>query len=236
MSKFIKHIPCPRCGSKDNLAEYSDHYFCFGCKYNKPKNDLKSIRNKLKVKEVLEETNLQLQTTFELPTVAKQWLFKYGITPQEIEEFNFSWDESKSLLILINHPNFWQGRVFNDSFPTKYRNTGSKPLTYYGFADTIVLVEDVLSAVKIARLSPQVCACPLFGSSVPDEWVRTLSERFKIVKIWLDRDKASNAVKIMRSFRSRGIESDVVVTPNDPKEYSTQEIHDFLKLKKEEND
>jgi len=30
--KFLKHEPCPECGSKDNLARYEDgHGFCFGC-------------------------------------------------------------------------------------------------------------------------------------------------------------------------------------------------------------
>ena len=29
-SKFIQHEPCPKCGSQDNLARYSDgHAFCF---------------------------------------------------------------------------------------------------------------------------------------------------------------------------------------------------------------
>lgn len=31
-SKFIKHIPCENCGSKDNNSMYDDgHQYCFGC-------------------------------------------------------------------------------------------------------------------------------------------------------------------------------------------------------------
>ncbi len=30
--EFIRHDACEKCGSKDNLAVYSDHTFCFGCK------------------------------------------------------------------------------------------------------------------------------------------------------------------------------------------------------------
>ena len=31
-SEFIRHEPCPSCGSRDNLARYDDgHGFCFGC-------------------------------------------------------------------------------------------------------------------------------------------------------------------------------------------------------------
>ena len=32
-STFIRHDPCPSCGSKDNLAVYDTHSFCFGCEY-----------------------------------------------------------------------------------------------------------------------------------------------------------------------------------------------------------
>jgi twinkle protein len=33
-SVFVRHEPCPECGSKDNLSRYSDGgAFCFGCKY-----------------------------------------------------------------------------------------------------------------------------------------------------------------------------------------------------------
>jgi twinkle protein len=33
-SKFLNHEPCPKCGSKDNLARYEDgHGYCFGCDY-----------------------------------------------------------------------------------------------------------------------------------------------------------------------------------------------------------
>ena len=32
-SEFIEHTNCPSCGSRDNLAVYSDHKFCFGCNH-----------------------------------------------------------------------------------------------------------------------------------------------------------------------------------------------------------
>lgn len=33
-SEFVQHEPCPKCGSRDNLARYTDgHGYCFGCKY-----------------------------------------------------------------------------------------------------------------------------------------------------------------------------------------------------------
>ena len=33
-STCVSHEPCPECGSRDNLARYSDgHGYCFGCGY-----------------------------------------------------------------------------------------------------------------------------------------------------------------------------------------------------------
>lgn len=39
-SSFIRKEPCPECGSRDNLARYSDgHAFCFGCDHYEPPTD-----------------------------------------------------------------------------------------------------------------------------------------------------------------------------------------------------
>lgn len=39
-SEFLKHEPCPKCGSSDNLARYTDgHAYCFGCEYYEPSTD-----------------------------------------------------------------------------------------------------------------------------------------------------------------------------------------------------
>lgn len=36
-SEFLRHEPCPKCGSRDNLARYTDgHAYCFGCNYYEP--------------------------------------------------------------------------------------------------------------------------------------------------------------------------------------------------------
>lgn len=36
-AEFVGHEPCPECGSRDNLARYSDgHGFCFGCEHYEP--------------------------------------------------------------------------------------------------------------------------------------------------------------------------------------------------------
>lgn len=232
MSKFIKHLPCPKCGSKDNLGEYDDHFFCFGCKYTKLKNDLESIKTRLKARDNIKDPSQVIDITIDssIPKEAMQWILKYGITQQEITENNIGWNEDGKMLVLLKTPTYWQARTFHNKF-RKYDTLGTKPLTIYGQGDTLVCVEDILSAIKIARLSPKFCALPLLGSSLADSWIPELTTRFKSIVIWLDRDKAINAIKIARNLKQRGINSSVVVSPLDPKEYTKGELSEWLKNK-----
>lgn len=231
MSHFIQHLPCPRCGSKDNLAEYDDHLFCFGCKYTKQKNDLQSIRKRLSNPVSNQNSDdINIESSLDIPVKVKQWLFKYGITPNEIKDFNITYNNSHELLILLQTPSYWQARTFGNQ-KVKYLSKGKKPLTFYGWSDKLVCVEDVLSAIKISRLTPEWCATPLLGSSISEETIQELSGKFSSVVIWLDRDKAVNAVKIARNLKQRGFNASVVISPLDPKEYTKGELIEWLKNK-----
>lgn len=55
-SKFLHHAPCENCGSRDNVAVYDDHSYCFGChNYKKDNNELpKAIVRKDKVFKMVE--------------------------------------------------------------------------------------------------------------------------------------------------------------------------------------
>ena len=233
MTQFIRHMPCPKCGSKDNLAEYDDHFFCFGCKYTKHKDDIKSIRERVESRTSLLNVDNSVSApslTYDIPKEPKQWLLKYGITNDEITDSKIGWDMKNQLLVLLNLPTYWQGRSFMKGRP-KYSSYGKKPLTYYGMSDTIVCVEDVLSAIKIARLSPSYCATPLLGCSMTRDTIQTLSKRFKMVVLWLDRDKAKEAIRISREFKQRGIPTRIVISPEDPKEYTKEELTEWLNFK-----
>ena len=144
--------------------------------------------------------------------------------------YHLGWNNSQELLVLVNTPTYFQGRNFKD-YGVKYVSRGKKPLLFYGLGDTIVCVEDVLSAIKISKANKSICSTPLLGSSMPLELIQTISERFKKVLVWLDRDKAIEAVKMARNLKQKGIEAEVIVTPNDPKEYSIGEINEWLRNK-----
>jgi hypothetical protein len=228
MSKFLRHLPCPKCRSKDNLGEYDDHFYCFGCQYYKTKQDLESLRSRLKEKRPSNVvTTSVLHTTEELPQVAMKWLLSYGITLNEIVKYNFQWCTDNGTLILLNTGSYWQGRSFK-SYGPKYLSHGPKPLTVYGKSATIILTEDILSAIKVSR-NQLVCSAPLLGSSLASNFEEELVNNYQTVYVWLDRDKAKNAIKIKNRLKSLGLESKAIITNLDPKEYNNKEIEQWLK-------
>ena len=228
MSSFIRHLPCKSCGSRDNLGEYTDHFWCFGCGFYEEKTDLMSLRERLagtNYKPVYMES---LAFTKHIPKKAMKWLLQNRINLKEIEEYNILWCQDNETLILVHTDEYWQGRHFGN-YGIKYLSKGRKPLTIYGDSDIIILVEDVLSAIKIARLSPEYCAMPLLGSSLSTEHEETLRNKFNTIHVCLDRDKAKQGIKISRNLKQKGITSRTIITDLDPKEYKEGEIQSWLK-------
>ena len=234
MSTFIKHIPCHKCGSRDNLAEYSDHFWCFGCGYYEEKIDIASLREKINGTDYRPkpwgDIRNNISFTKHIPKKAMKWLLQYRIIPKEIEKYNILWCQENETLILVHTDEYWQGRHFG-KYGLKYLSKGKKPLTIYGESDTIILVEDVLSAIKIARLSPEYCAMPLLGSSLSTEHEEVLRDIFKTIYVWLDRDKAKQGIKMSRNLRQKGMNTKSIITDLDPKEYTEGEIKTWLKNK-----
>ena len=228
MSKFLGHTACPKCGSRDNLGEYEDHFWCFGCKYHMRKTDTASLRLRLNRHNTEEQSVMKLSNIKELPRKAMEWLLSYGISQEEIDKYGIEWNVKEDMLVLLQTARYWQARTFNSRRP-KYMSEGSKPLTIYGRGDTIVIVEDIISAIKIARLHDEYCACPVLGSSLSYDMENQIVEKYKKSAVWLDRDKAKNALRISRKLKQRGLESRVVVTDEDPKEYSKGEIRTWLR-------
>jgi hypothetical protein len=227
MSLFIGHIPCPKCGSKNNLGDYDDHQYCFGCQYYVHKTDTASLRARINRGETKQSDETLISTTKDIPLEAMQWLLKYNITPDEIRKYKIKWSNPSKVLVLIQTKTYWQGRNFGFGLQ-KYKSQGIKPLTVYGKGDTVILVEDVLSAIKIAR-TEEFAAVPVLGSSLSKEHEVKLIKRFNSIYVWLDRDKAKNAVQIKNRLRSKGITSRAIITPLDPKEYNKTEITQWLK-------
>jgi hypothetical protein len=229
---FIRHLPCESCGSRDNLAEYTDSYYCFGCGFSKGKHDLTSLRTRLEGNKEKETSGIMLETSSILPSKALKWLMSYGLTKQEIE--NFSWNEERELLVLYQDATYWQGRNFNEGSSVKYLSQGKKPLLFYEDGvivstptkPTLVFVEDIISAVKVSRFCT---SSPLLGASVPLETIlKCLEHDFTQVLMWMDRDKAKESLKASKQASQILGNVRSVITELDPKELDNETIRRLI--------
>ena len=58
--------------------------------------------------------------------------------------------------------------------------------------------------------------------------VSQLTEKYDTIHVWLDRDKAKQAVRIRNRLRSLGITSKAIISKLDPKEYDKQTITEIV--------
>lgn len=240
-SYFLNHEPCPRCGSRDNVGVYSDgHKFCFGCRkrWSAPDNlqNLKSKvennNNKIHVADTLDTSSF----SYVISAEAAEWLKKYGISDNEILHYGICWNSKTSSLVfpIFNNDTkellYYQERYFGppDENKPKYVTYGSKSqqlgfITNRNFPTSVVLVEDFVSAIKVSRY----CTCsPLLGCSIDANGVNWLRETFSRVRVWLDMDKATQALREASKLNIK--DTQIILTQFDPKDYTTQEIVKIL--------
>jgi hypothetical protein len=147
-----------------------------------------------------------------------KWLSGYGLSREEIG--SFGWDRNK-LHLVYRHGEFTNSRNFSGEGP-KWISRGKKPWVVLGRGLEVFFVEDIVSAIKLSR---EQAVCCLFGSSLPMEHVPIST---KACAVWLDLDKATEAVKISMRLSELGYKSRVILTEKDPKEYSTEQIRHFI--------
>lgn len=225
---FIGFHPCPKCNSKDNLAEFKNGYHCFGCGYNKPKRNL-SVFNEQKQVKVY--NGIVLENSLDLDHL--KWLSRYKLTNEEMQSFKTcKTREIKgtfypcNLLILINEPNYWQGRNFSEG--VKYLSSGEKPYIEHRGAikpNVLVFTEDIISAKKVARVATSVA---MLGARVQKDWWQHAKKYDRII-IWGDRDKATdNILQANQASLVLGKKVEVIITELDPKEYNNNNIINYI--------
>lgn len=226
---FIGFHPCEKCGSSDAKAEYPDSYYCYSCgKYSSKGFSLSRFKP---LKEVRVCNGITLHK--EVPPAALKWCLSYGLTMEEIAQFSYSTERvgkygkmDCNLLMLYVSPDYWVGRNFGKG--VKYLTSGVKPVIKYGNnPDTIVLVEDIISAIKVGR---QFTAIPMLGSMPPGAILSHL-KGFKNVFVWNDLDKAKESLKTARNMSERlGTRVKVIIKPLDPKCYNDLDIYNIINI------
>ena len=91
----------------------------------------------------------------------------------------------------------------------------------------IFFVEDVISAIKLGKFFDSkkdyegYVAMPIFGSHISQLRLSRCLLLFHdnpTIAVWLDRDKASQAIKFAKQAESLGFKSSTIITEVDPKE------------------
>lgn len=239
------HEQCPACKKKgkdnghDNLGIYSDgHQYCFSCGYHVHGNRLDQYKRSLDKQIRPDEKEVRLPPDSvpyrEAPTSAKKWLEQYELTTNQIINNNVMWSESRHRLIFPYFINgelaAWQGRWFGIEKAPKWYTDGKIDEVLYtrgAVQDTLVLVEDIISAIKVA---PHCAASPLFGSVISTKHFRAISHLVSKAIIWLDPDKQKEAVKFANIGRLLGLETHVILSDKDPKDLTNEEISNHLTL------
>jgi hypothetical protein len=120
---------------------------------------------------------------------------------------------------------YWQARGF-DKARAKYINPPvdkASLIVRYGTGAVIVLTEDILSAVRVARVTE---AWAVLGTSVSDGMLAALLQSRRPVLIMLDPDAAGQKArsKIRQQIAAAGGDVRIVRAPKDPKLLSKEDI------------
>lgn len=237
MGVFLHHEPCPRCGSRDNLGRYADgSAWCFGgCGYREKANRV-PIYNPQWLEKDDEAIILDEDLCNEYPSHVVAWLNSYGITVREALIYGWKYSPRRDQLVFIwydeaGNPTLTQARNFWSRSKVKYFTQGPTQQILPIFRgmeqrqlqrSRLVVVEDVVSAAKIAR---QCDAMSCLGSTLSlSKQARLRALGYQQMVLWLDSDKLGNAMRISSQARLLGFETKVVYTPLDPKEYDDGEI------------
>ena len=233
MSKLLHTERCPRCAERggdrsgNNLAVYDDgHSYCYACGY--------TVRSSLVEQHVASLTKQVKETTYFTDSGVMQpqgmaWLKQYGLTNKEVAD-NYFWDDRG--YCVFEGGMYQNARNFNQSgakYITKGQVKGNEAL----FANvdnaellsSCVIVEDAISAIKVSR----VCsAVPLHNAVVPTELLVRLCKCYSTLYIWLDKDKAKEALIEAKKARPFFDKVKVIWSDLDPKCYNEKQIKEFI--------
>jgi len=232
---FVKHSPCPKCYSRDNLGHYSDgSAWCFGCGYFKSPTLSPYVTEKLQEEEEELSITLPSDVTQDYPPHALEWA-KLPITL--LRKNNVYYSAYRNQLIFEfqdanNHTLAYQARNLSPvSKGKRYYTAGDVnallPIYVSGLSKRLlVLVEDCLSAITISALGYD--AMPLLGSGITRQKLSRLRPFYDVLTVFLDGDMYPKAIQIMQQAQLLGFKANVVYSELDPKAHSYKDLTEML--------
>ena len=222
---------------------YSRHCFRCGEHEFKPHGQRRLsdlIRHQLEYKMINDKVvALPDDYTLDVPQHAMMWYVKVGISPDLARDHGIGYSPSLDRVVLPVYNRATgtldavQMRSVDKNRKPKYLNPQganvSRALFEVGESKgAVVVVEDILSAIKVGRVVP---TASILGTSLTDERALRLARDNSIVILWLDADGAgySGTRKAVKKLKMLGVRVYRVDSPLDPKAYNMGEIEDKLK-------
>lgn len=248
MAHCTHHSACPVCTrsgndrNRDNLGVYSDgSKYCFRCGYFETATGKARLTRALghsgsKQSATRKPITLPPDITTSLPGIARDFLTGFELTENDLKRNTIVWSDKFSRVIFPYFANnglsAWQGRYLGqEKDKAKWFSQGNlqELLHIVGNqkAKTVVLCEDIISAIKIAKCGV-VCASPLFGSHVSVQRMLQLKKNYDRLLIWLDKDVMQKSVKYAQQSRLVGLPCSTIITDLDPKSVSSKQIVDIV--------
>ena len=250
MARFSHYEACRRCTEQgrdsrgDNLGVWVDGgAHCFSCGWHRfPKHySSPSVEVGLNGSKSV----LPAGFTREVPAIAWKWLLQYGLPFTYWQPFVGYSPEDSRLVFTVGQPTkFSIGRLIDTG--TSVASGHAKPRKWYVWGDShkhcerigegrssdksgrssVVLVEDIVSAHKVGQVTETI---PLFGTRVFEDVQYYLMTINSPIKLWLDKDQEGRVAKVaawLQGLTENPV--DVIITDNDPKTYSTDQIKEIL--------
>jgi len=172
-----------------------------------------------------------------IPNEAWQWLHKAQLKQEEIDKYKFKWSAIRNRVFYpidyIQHlPTTWNARSIYKEIKPKYvlYRTTSDVAEFYDcrsrYTGTLVLVEDQLSAIRIARVTDCVS---VLGTNINKSILLNLIKDYDTIVGWFDGDEAGRkAQRNVSKMLMMVTEVYNVYTLEDPKMLSDRRIRDEL--------
>lgn len=194
------------------------------------------------MQEYREDSSLELPKDFTLaiPDKALVWLLKSGITAELRSQYGIGYSETMHRVVVPVYDNGDLVATVSRAidFPKqqpKYLEKSKKGVMFTSNSidkpllgdDTVVLTEDVLSAMRVGTVNRAVAS---LGTSMSDAEVSKLLSKYNRVLVWYDNDEAGikGAKKISKQIRLQGGLVYIIKADEDPKYYNSRQIQEVL--------
>ena len=222
--------------------------YCFRCGENpfemKGEQSLTELK---RIRELNDEAKKSIYTcelptdfTNEIPREGRMWLFEAGITESTWRIHNIGYSEEMARVILpvydaSSNLVWFQCRAILAGQQPKYLqpSSGRDNILFESYgretSDRVIVVEDILSAIRVGKLCKSVS---LLGTKISTAQIILLS-KYDRITTWLDSDKAGvqGAYRIRKALELV-TSTDNIVTELDPKLLSDKQIRRELCLDK----